>query len=227
LQNSLDKKDKKRKKEKKKKHKKHRRRSSSSSSSSSEEERGKTRSQKRMDNSSWKTAPYKVPGYGLQVRDAEQSHRHRDRSHSPSHGWNSRRNPEHSGPRSPSRHSKQHSSREEKGRARSPSPKKSYRRQHPPGYTRKISPEELERKRQEMMENAKWREEERANNLRRHRQEEELERELEKLDSRDGKFFQRLKLESASTSSLEERVKRNIHSLQRTPAALEKNFMQR
>nr|XP_054505487.1 pre-mRNA-splicing factor CWC25 homolog isoform X5 [Agelaius phoeniceus] len=83
-----------------------------------------------------------------------------------------------------------HSSREEKGRARSPSPKKSFRRQHPPGYTRKISPEELERKRQEMMENAKWREEERANNLRKHRKEEELEKELEKLDSRDGKFFQ-------------------------------------
>lgn len=37
----------------------------------------------------------------------------------------------------------------------------------------------------------------------------------------------RLKLESASTSTLEDRVKRNIHSLQRTPAALEKNFMQR
>ncbi|XP_071307015.1 pre-mRNA-splicing factor CWC25 homolog isoform X6 [Agelaius tricolor] len=92
---------------------------------------------------------------------------------------------------------------------------------------RKISPEELERKRQEMMENAKWREEERANNLRKHRKEEELEKELEKLDSRDGKFFHRLKLESASTSSLEDRVKRNIHSLQRTPAALEKNFMQR
>lgn len=92
---------------------------------------------------------------------------------------------------------------------------------------RKISPEELERKRQEMMENAKWREEERANNLRKHRKEEELERELEKLDTRDGKFFHRLKLESASTSTLEDRVKRNIHSLQRTPAALEKNFMQR
>lgn len=41
-----------------------------------------------------------------------------------------------------------------------------------------------------MMENAKWREEERANNLRKHRKEEELERELEKLDTRDGKFFQ-------------------------------------
>ncbi|KFU89344.1 Pre-mRNA-splicing factor CWC25, partial [Chaetura pelagica] len=235
LQNSLDKKEKKKKKKEKKKHKKRRRRSSSSDSGSSDGERGKTRSQKRT-SSSWKPAPSRAPGYGLQVKPlgfqelsprprscpagqegAPQRHRERSRSHSRS----SKRN---SG--SPSRHSKHHS-REEKGRARSPSPKKSYRRQHSPGYTRKISQEELERKRQEMMENAKWREEERANNLRKHRKEEELEREAEKLDSRDGKFFQRLKLESASTSSLEDRVKRNIHSLQRTPAALEKNFMQR
>ncbi|XP_054505486.1 pre-mRNA-splicing factor CWC25 homolog isoform X1 [Agelaius tricolor] len=239
LQNSLDKKERKRKKEKKKKHKKHRRRSSSSSSSSSEEERPRIKSQKRVDNSVWKAAPSKIPGYGLQVRDPEaglrsrgspgQDRAPRERSRSPSRSpqrHSSRRNPQRSSA-SPSRRSKQHSSREEKGRARSPSPKKSFRRQHPPGYTRKISPEELERKRQEMMENAKWREEERANNLRKHRKEEELEKELEKLDSRDGKFFHRLKLESASTSSLEDRVKRNIHSLQRTPAALEKNFMQR
>ncbi|NXB05974.1 CWC25 factor, partial [Cnemophilus loriae] len=242
LQNSLEKKERKKKKEKKKKHKKHRRRSSSSDSSSSEEERGRNKAQKRVDNSSWKAAPPKIPGYGLQVRAPGQSQRSRSspgqdrappkprqRSRSPSRspqGHSSRRNPER-GSGSPSKHSKQHSSRDEKGRARSPSPKKSFRRQHPPGYTRKISPEELERKRQEMVENAKWREEERANNLRKHRREEELERELEKLDARDGKFFHRLKLESASTSTLEDRVKRNIHSLQRTPAALEKNFMQR
>ncbi|NXX67317.1 CWC25 factor, partial [Spizella passerina] len=237
LQNSLDKKERKKKKEKKKKHKKHRRRSSSVSSSSSEEERPRNKSQKRVDNSSWKAAPSKIPGYGLQVHpgrgenqgDPEAGPHPRERFRSPSRSpqrHSSRRNPQRSSA-SPSRHSKQHSSREEKGRARSPSPKKSFRRQHPPGYTRSISPEELERKRQEMMENAKWREEERASNLRKHRKEEELEKELEKLDSRDGKFFHRLKLESASTSSLEDRVKRNIHSLQRTPAALEKNFMQR
>ncbi|NXI23244.1 CWC25 factor, partial [Sterrhoptilus dennistouni] len=243
LQNSLDKKERKKKKEKKKKHRKHRRRSSSSSSSSSEEDRGRNKSQKRVDSSSLKAPSTKIPGYGLQVhpeRGKNSSygnswsslmtpHRPRERSRSSSRSpqrHSSRRNPERASG-SPSKHSKLHSSREEKGRARSPSPKKSFRRQHTSGYTRSISPEELEKKRQEMMENAKWREEERANNLRRHRKEEELERELEKLDTRDGKFFQRLKLESASTSSLEDRVKRNIHSLQRTPAALEKNFMQR
>ncbi|NXH57357.1 CWC25 factor, partial [Rhabdornis inornatus] len=229
LQNSLDKKERKKKKEKKKKHKKHRRHSSSSDSSSSEEDRGRNKSQKRVESSSWKAAPSKIPGYGLQVRDPEQSRsppgqpraQPRQRSRSPQGHQDHQ---DHSSRRS---HSRQHSSREEKSRARSPSPKKSFRRQQPSGYTRKISAEELERRRQEMVENAKWREEERANNLRKHRKEEELEKELEKLDARDGKFFHRLKLESASTSSLEDRVKRNIHSLQRTPAALEKNFMQR
>jgi hypothetical protein len=36
-----------------------------------------------------------------------------------------------------------------------------------------------------------------------------------------------MKLESAATSSLEDRVKRNIHSIQRTKVSLEKNFMRR
>ncbi|NWZ88516.1 CWC25 factor, partial [Poecile atricapillus] len=249
LQNSLDKKERKRKKEKKKKHKKHRRRSSSSDSSSSEEEKGRNKSQKRVENSSWKAAPSKIPGYGLQGHQTHPCYPWncgmggKGRETHPCYPWNCgmdgnghqthpcypwNRGMDGKGHQTPSLLSMElHSSREEKGRARSPSPKKSFRRQQPSGYTRSISPEELERKRQEMMENAKWREEERANNLRKHRKEEELERELEKLDARDGKFFHRLKLESASTSSLEDRVKRNIHSLQRTPAALEKNFMQR
>jgi len=78
-----------------------------------------------------------------------------------------------------------------------------------------------------MMENAKWREEERLNILKRHAKDDEREQRLEKLGARDGKFIHRMKLESASTSSLEDRVKRNIYSLQRTSVALEKNFMKR
>uniref|UniRef100_A0A670ZPC5 Uncharacterized protein n=2 Tax=Pseudonaja textilis TaxID=8673 RepID=A0A670ZPC5_PSETE len=93
--------------------------------------------------------------------------------------------------------------------------------------SRKLSAEELEKRRKEMMENAKWREEERKNNVNKHRKEEEREQALEKLRQSNGKFIHNIKLESASTSSLEDRVKRNIHSIQRTPAALEKNFMHR
>ena len=57
-------------------------------------------------------------------------------------------------------------------------------------FKRKLSSEELERKRQEMMENAKWREEERLNILKKHAKDDEREQRLEKLDSRDGKFIQ-------------------------------------
>lgn len=39
-------------------------------------------------------------------------------------------------------------------------------------------------------------------------------------------FYSNMKLESAASSSVEDRVKRNIHSIQRTPASLD-NFMKR
>lgn len=165
--------------------------------------------------------------------------RSRSRSHSPrrypgnsTHHGVPRGRREKSRSQTPPRYDKSHSSKsdwKEKSRPRSPSPKKQdfYQRRHNSGFTKKLSAEELERKRREMMDNAKWREEERANNVQKYKQEEEKERDLDKKDNRDGKFIHRMKLESASSSSLEDRVKRNIHSIQRTPAALEKNFMKR
>ncbi|KAJ7313458.1 hypothetical protein JRQ81_004848 [Phrynocephalus forsythii] len=236
LQNSLEKK-KKKKKEKKKKHKKHRHHSPSSS----EDEHIKAKSREKVDNS---LGPLhsKLPEYGLQVRDNGHNKASSEKPH-----WRSASKSKYPSPernsgtkrtnqmerssrrrsRSPSYH-KQHNTKDSKakGGGRSPSPRKEgYRRQQT--SSRKLSAEELERRRQEMMENAKWREEERKNNVNRHRKEEERERALEKLGRSDGKFIHHIKLESASTSSLEDRVKRNIHSIQRTAAALEKNFMQR
>ncbi|MGH0186172.1 UNVERIFIED_CONTAM: hypothetical protein FKN15_020537 [Acipenser sinensis] len=162
---------------------------------------------------------------------------HRSRSHSPhkhSSRGSRREEPRERRGRSPSsspppRHSK-HDKTDRKGKekARSPSPKndRHYRHQDTK-QTKKLSAEELERRRREMMDFARWRDEERVNNIKRYKKEEEEEKELEKLDSRDGKFIHKMKLESASTSTLEDRVKRNIHSIQRTTAALEKNFMKR
>ncbi|KAI2667388.1 hypothetical protein H4Q32_003856 [Labeo rohita] len=88
--------------------------------------------------------------------------------------------------------------------------------------------EELEKRRREMMDFANEREVERQNNVQRYKQQEEQEkaRDNAKQDHHAG-FIHDMKLESAATSSLEDRVKRNIHSIQRTPAALEKNFMRR
>ncbi|XP_069490798.1 pre-mRNA-splicing factor CWC25 homolog [Ambystoma mexicanum] len=250
LQSSLDKSERKK---KKKKHKKHKQRSSSS-----EDERAHAKAQKKMESSSSAKIRISGYGLQLPAsqrnssRDVDveandhgkASHRRRHPSRSSSRSPSPRRHPGNSSlqgdpsgrraksrSRTPPRH-KVHSSvsdRKEKGRPRSPSPKKqdSYQRRHNTGFTRKLTAEELERKRREMMDNAKWREEERANNVMKYKQEDEKEKEVDKKDTRDGKFIHRMKLESASTSSLEDRVKRNIHSIQRTPAALEKNFMKR
>uniref|UniRef100_A0A8C5WFX6 CWC25 spliceosome associated protein homolog n=1 Tax=Leptobrachium leishanense TaxID=445787 RepID=A0A8C5WFX6_9ANUR len=81
---------------------------------------------------------------------------------------------------------------------------------------RKLSAEELERRRLEMMEDAKQRERDRESN-----------RLKDPLYTRLFFSCSNMKLESAATSSLEDRVKRNIHGIQRTSAALEKNFMKR
>lgn len=214
LQSSLEKKNKK----KKKKQKKERR--SSSSSGSDEESGEERRSRKHRAHS---PAPrQKVPGYGLQVPERTKSHKReeaprRDRS----------RSREGSRSRDRSR-DRSHKSKTEHKSRRSPSPKKeeAYRRQKASGYTRKMSAEELERRRLEMMQDAKQREVERENAVRRYKQEDERE---DKTDHRrkDSKFLHEMKLASAASSSVEDRVKRNIHGIQRTAAALEKNFMRR
>ncbi|XP_021095725.1 pre-mRNA-splicing factor CWC25 homolog isoform X3 [Heterocephalus glaber] len=240
LQMSLEKKEKKKKKEKRKKHKKHKHRSASSSRSSSEDEPGPGRGRSQKKETDSLPVLSKAPGYGLQclakllkpgyylqschiLPSAGFQVRHSAQDRGPqgpsvaqskgAFGMNNRsRSP--SSSRSPSRHSGKKSGRDRRSRS-------------PRHSTAKLSAQELERKRQEMLENARWREEERLNTLRRHAREDERARRLEQLDSRDGKFIHRMKLESAATSSLEDRVKRNIHSLQRTSVALERNFMRR
>lgn len=139
----------------------------------------------------------KVPGYGLQVR--ESGHKRENASD----------------------RSRSHKPK------RSPSPKKEdrYRRSKDPGFTKKMSAEELERRRAEMMQDAKQRETDRESAVRRYKKEDE--REEKERGGKDGKFIHQMKLESAASSSLEDRVKRNIHGIQRTAAALEKNFMRR
>ncbi|KAG8139829.1 putative Coiled-coil domain containing 49 protein [Naja naja] len=226
LQNSLEKK--KKKKEKKKKHKKHRHHNSSSG----EDEEIKTKSREKIEH-----LHPKKSGYGLQIPDSgheriprklQKSLRSEQQSHSPERHVNKNINQEssrHKRSRSP-RDSKQDNGMEQKAKTEYKNFHKEhkYRRSQ---TSRKLSAEELEKRRKEMMENAKWREEERKNNVNKHRKEDEREQALEKLRQSNGKFIHNIKLESASTSSLEDRVKRNIHSIQRTPAALEKNFMHR
>ncbi|XP_053309893.1 pre-mRNA-splicing factor CWC25 homolog [Spea bombifrons] len=222
LQSSLDKKSKKKKKEKKKRKRERRSSSSSEDSSSEDEDRSRNRSSRNRPESPSPEARHKMTGYGLQFRDHSKNGSRREEVDNKRHRSHSR-SPHRSNAGSRSKVEGTH------GRPRrSPSPRKEekYRRQRTSGYTKKLSAEELERRRQEMMEDAQKREADRANNVRRYKQEEEKEGEKDQRRN-ESKFLHKMKLESAATSSVEDRVKRNIHGIQRTSAALEKNFMQR
>ncbi|XP_060704591.1 pre-mRNA-splicing factor CWC25 homolog [Hemiscyllium ocellatum] len=248
LQKNLDKTDKK-KKDKKKKHKKHRR------SSSSDNEHHKKKHEK-CTNSSSTSVPKKLPGYGLKVKDspsiiqqhhsppsdpAKGSHKARPRSRSGSHPRtvvhqshkhvrreDSRRRRSRSTSQSPPKRSKMHSRYDDKvGNVEARKSRGQYHRRPYSNQSRKLSAEELERRRQEMMEDAKWNDKARQCNIKRYKEDDEMELELERKDTKDGKFLHKIKLQSTATSSLEDRVKRNTHSIQRTPAALEKNFMRK
>ncbi|XP_051984965.1 pre-mRNA-splicing factor CWC25 homolog [Xyrauchen texanus] len=226
LRQNLEKEKKKKKKEKKekreekakRKEKKHRRRSSSS-----DEEDRKHRSKEERSDVTTFNGHHKY-GYGLQI-PANRSHHSsnhlehssRDRSHSPlshkadrdNHSRDSEKRPKSKAP-SPARH------------------RDRYQRPQYTNYSKRLSAEELEKKRREMMDFAREREVERESNVKKykHQEEQEKARENDKQNRHAG-FIHDMKLESAATSSLEDRVKRNIYSIQRTPAALEKNFMRR
>ncbi|KAK2901208.1 hypothetical protein Q8A67_009323 [Cirrhinus molitorella] len=222
LEKEKKRKQKKKKREEKgqKKEKRHRKRSSSSD----EDDRKHSSKEKRSD----VTASYRYhkSGYGLQL-PANRSHHSsvsnhtdhssRDRSRSPSSHKTNRDN-----------HSLRVSEKRPKTKAPSPSRYRDHYQKRHTNYSKHLSAEELEKKRREMMDFASEREVERQNNVQRYKRQEEQEkaRDNAKQDHHAG-FIHDMKLESAATSSLEDRVKRNIHSIQRTPAALEKNFMRR
>ncbi|CAJ1053066.1 pre-mRNA-splicing factor CWC25 homolog [Xyrichtys novacula] len=237
LRQNLDKKDKKKKRKKdkkekkgdkeKRKEKKHKRRSSGSSS---DEDEKKHRSHSRDDSADTKSRSHHLPGYGLQLPTGRQ---HQSSSHNNHSGRRER-----SRSRSPHRSSREiyrenhsHSSfshRDKKVEPRASSPQKDRYQRQRHHVSKKLSTEELERKRREMMDQAKQREEDRENNVKRYKRQDEQEKQREQNVKRDrhAGFIHDMKLESAASSSLEDRVKRNIHSIQRTPASLD-NFMKR
>ncbi|XP_006638445.2 pre-mRNA-splicing factor CWC25 homolog [Lepisosteus oculatus] len=226
LQKNLEKK-KKKKDKKKKKHKKHRRHSSSEEDSSSDEEQP-SRSRRRSTSPSPPSSLPRLPGYGLQLPASRSRQRAASPDQEAAAGRSGLQGPSRSPHRSSSHGTHARGDREQKHRGQSPPPPRHRaHRQHGSSHTKRLSAEELERRRREMMDFARWRDEERAGNVERYREEEEQEKAREAQCGRDDKFIRDMKLQSASTSSLEDRVKRNIYSLQRTPAALERNFMKR
>lgn len=96
--------------------------------------------------------------------------------------------------------------------------------------------EDLEAQRNAMMSNAKWRQSKREKETKKYHkekaeEEEVVEKMLKKSSKSDEKadFVQKLQRDSfhAKGASVEDRIHRNIHSKQRTNAALDKNFTRR
>ncbi|KAM9439897.1 pre-mRNA-splicing factor CWC25 homolog [Clarias gariepinus] len=223
LRENLEKdKKKKRKKDKKEKRddkerrkdKKHKRRSSSSDAE------GERKHRSREENGISNSHSHQKSGYGLQflAGRSESTHR-RERSRSPLGSREEKRN------RSPHSTDTKH-----KPKAPSPSrPRERHHRPQPTNYSKRLTAEELEKRRKEMMGFAQEREEERESNVQKYKRQDEQEKERESRTkhSSHASFIHNMKLESAASSSVEDRVKRNIHSIQRTSASLEKNFMRR
>lgn len=90
---------------------------------------------------------------------------------------------------------------------------------------KKLSEEELEQKRREMMDNAKWREKEREKNVARYKAQDEKERKKNKGYDED---FLRKQLSSvASQGTVESRIKSNLNNIQRSGRDMDKNFARR
>ncbi|XP_066991732.1 pre-mRNA-splicing factor CWC25 homolog [Anabrus simplex] len=90
---------------------------------------------------------------------------------------------------------------------------------------KKLSEDEIERRRQEMMANASWREKERERNVARYREEEKKEK---KHDNEFNEDFMRKQLShAAAQSSVERRIKSNIYNIQRSAVSMDKNFARR
>lgn len=91
---------------------------------------------------------------------------------------------------------------------------------------KKLTAEEREEKLREMMDNAKWREEMRTKNVQRYKQEDVREADRLKAHRGDPDFISSMVVDHVSSSTVEDRLKRNKYNIQRTRAALDKNFTQ-
>lgn len=92
--------------------------------------------------------------------------------------------------------------------------------------TKKLSQEELEKKRQEMLSNAAWREEQRKSNVKNYKEEDE--KEAKKNEGvKSAQFIKPLLKKAAESNSLEDRIKQRKFTSQRTQNAMESNFARR
>lgn len=91
--------------------------------------------------------------------------------------------------------------------------------------TKHMDAAEKEKRLAAMMDNAAWRDEQRGKNVKRYEEEDaRLEAKEAKDTDKSAAFLHDIKIQSFSsktTSSVSDRIRRNINSVQRTPAALD------
>ncbi|XP_013401604.1 pre-mRNA-splicing factor CWC25 homolog isoform X2 [Lingula anatina] len=151
--------------------------------------------------------------------------RHKKELHSRKDRKSRSRSPVRTSGRSPKRKRSRSPVRRERSRSRSPvrkgKPRSPEKREAP---RKKLSSDELERRRKEMMENAQWREEQRSKNVKRYREEEKKEEETRIKHGDGDNFLNPMMTKHAEQSSVEDRLKRNRYNIQRTRADLDKDF---
>ncbi|XP_060814023.1 pre-mRNA-splicing factor CWC25 homolog isoform X1 [Bombus pascuorum] len=88
-----------------------------------------------------------------------------------------------------------------------------------------LTEEEKERRRQEMIANATWRDEERERNVKKYRMEEKKEMDSRKVYNQD--FVTKQLAAAAEMSTVASRIKANINNIQRSGRAMDTNFAKR
>ncbi|UYV69781.1 DNAJC7, partial [Cordylochernes scorpioides] len=90
----------------------------------------------------------------------------------------------------------------------------------------KKSAEEMEKLREQMLADAKWREEQRAAQVSKYRQQDE-EEDRKNRKTKEAKFITPLLNKAVESSSVEGRIKQNMFKIQRSGRAMENNFARR
>lgn len=93
-----------------------------------------------------------------------------------------------------------------------------------PHKSKRLTEEEKEKLRKEMMQNATAREKERSHNLKKYRQDEAKESKNQKYDP---EFIHRQLLKTAETGTVESRIKSNLNNIQRSSRDMDRNFSRR
>lgn len=91
-------------------------------------------------------------------------------------------------------------------------------------YKEKLTEEEKEKRRREMMENAAWRDQEREKNVKRYKDEDM--KESKQIDYNPD-FMHNQMVKATASSSVESRIKSNVNNIQRSSRHMDKHFSRR